>query len=83
MIQVAKPGGCILLEHHPNEADQREHKGLHQWNFTTNAEGDFVIAGRRGAPVNVSARFRGSVSTQCDYVDDGEKWLIVTMRKKA
>ena len=83
MIQVAKRGGYVLLEHHPNEADKQEHRGLHQWNFTTNAAGDFVISGRSGAPVNVSERFQQSVSTHCDYVDDGEPWLVVTMRKKA
>lgn len=83
MISVAKPGGYVLLEHHPNEADHARNAGLHQWNFTTNDRGGFLIGGRRGSPVNVSARFQGSVSTRCEYLDDGEKWLIVTMRKAA
>jgi SAM-dependent methyltransferase len=81
MVLVAKRGGYVLLEHHPNEAENQQHEGLHQWNFTTNEGGEFLIAGLRGSPVNVSTRFQELVSTRCEYLDDGEKWLIVTMKK--
>jgi SAM-dependent methyltransferase len=33
MVAVVKPGGIVLLQHHPNEAENEDYTGLHQWNF--------------------------------------------------
>jgi SAM-dependent methyltransferase len=33
MLNVAKPGGIVLLQHFRNEAENAEYDGLHQWNF--------------------------------------------------
>lgn len=33
MIAVVRPGGIVLLQHYPNEAENEAYSGLHQWNF--------------------------------------------------
>jgi len=83
MLRVAKHGGYVMLEHTPNEADNHGHSGLHQWNFSTDDEGEFVVTGRRGRGVNVTERFSQEASTGCEYIvdADGANWLVVTMRK--
>jgi len=82
MVRVAKPGGHVLLEHHPNEAEERGYSDLHQWNFSTDEGGNFAITFRGRRTVNVTARLSAIADTRCDYVDNGERWLIVTIRKR-
>jgi SAM-dependent methyltransferase len=33
MVEVVRPGGIVLLQHYPNEAERESYDGLHQWNF--------------------------------------------------
>jgi SAM-dependent methyltransferase len=33
MVAVVKPSGIALLQHYPNEAENEDYSGLHQWNF--------------------------------------------------
>lgn len=33
MLEIVRPGGVVLLQHFPNEAETEEYSGLHQWNF--------------------------------------------------
>lgn len=33
MVDLVRPGGVVLLEHVPNEAERHAYRGLHNWNF--------------------------------------------------
>lgn len=33
MVAVVRPRGTVLLQHFPNEAENENYSGLHQWNF--------------------------------------------------
>lgn len=81
MIAVARPGGHILLEHTPDEAERQHYYGLHQWNFSMSEAGDFLIRSRRKT-VNFTQRHAQLCHTACEVVvDDGEEWLITMIRK--
>ncbi len=47
MLAVTRPGGRLLLIHHPDEAEREAYVGLHQWNFAIR-DGRFVIWNRAG-----------------------------------
>lgn len=53
--RVLKTGGIVIIVFHPNEADQGNYQGLHNWNFDIRS-GSFVIESR-GRLVNVSQLF--------------------------
>ncbi len=83
MIAVVKQGRYVLLEHRVNEGATEHYAGLHQWDFSVAANGDFVIASR-GAQVNVTRKCEAICDIACEVVagnDDGE-WLITRIRKK-
>jgi SAM-dependent methyltransferase len=42
MVEIVRPGGKVLLQHHPNEAENEAYSGLHQWNFDW-VDGDGVL----------------------------------------
>lgn len=42
MLEVVRPGGLVLLDHHRNEAENRLYRGLHQWNLDER-DGDLVV----------------------------------------
>ena len=45
MLKIVKAGGVVLLRHLPNEAENENYVGFHQWNFDVE-EGSFVIWNR-------------------------------------
>lgn len=81
MLAVVKPGGWVVLRHHPDEAIAENWRGMHQWNFSRSPEGDFIISSRSEA-VNVTRKLRQCAEISCDiHNDDGELWLEVRIRK--
>lgn len=56
MVRVAKPGVWVVLGHRQNEAENQGYAGLHQWNFTAEAD-DFVIH-RHRERINVTEALR-------------------------
>jgi SAM-dependent methyltransferase len=80
MIAVARPGCFVLMEHHPNEAETVSYVGLHQWNFSTNDAGDFVIRSHAGE-TNITRKHQAICSIRCATINDGEWWLIARIRK--
>jgi SAM-dependent methyltransferase len=82
MIAAVRPGCFVLMEHHPNEAENVRYAGLHQWNFSMNDAGDFLIRSKAGE-INMTQKYRGVCSIQCAMIDDGERWLITRIRKHA
>jgi hypothetical protein len=69
-----------MIAHHPDEAEHNHYVGLHQWNFSMNKMGEFIIASRR-RQVNVSRKYTHLCHIQCEIIDDGEKWLITRICK--
>jgi SAM-dependent methyltransferase len=45
MLAVVKPGCCVLLLHHANEAEGAGYEGLHQWNLCAESS-HFVVWNR-------------------------------------
>jgi SAM-dependent methyltransferase len=80
MIAVARPGCFVLMEHHPNEAEAVHYAGLHQWNFSMNDSGDFIIRFKAGE-INMTQKHRAICSIQCAMTCDGEQWLITRIRR--
>lgn len=46
MLVVLKHDCFLVLEHSENEAESELYSGLHQWNFTINRKGAFIIKGK-------------------------------------
>jgi SAM-dependent methyltransferase len=83
MIQVAKLGCYVLLEHTPDEAERQNYDALHQWNFSMSEKGDFLIRSKHQA-LNFTEKYADICDTTCEIVDDGGhgEWLITRIRRK-
>jgi len=82
MVTVVKVGCYLLMEHNPDEADTRGYSGLHQWNFSMNDVGEFLIRSRQ-SEVNVTQKYRDLCTVTCECVTElGERWLITKFHKK-
>lgn len=82
MLNVVRPGGWVYLKHHPNEGLNEQWHGLHQWNFSMSATGDFIISSRNHE-ANVTQEFAGRADVRCELrTEAGEEWLIVQIHKR-
>jgi predicted O-linked N-acetylglucosamine transferase (SPINDLY family)/glycosyltransferase involved in cell wall biosynthesis/GT2 family glycosyltransferase/SAM-dependent methyltransferase len=79
MLAVTKPGGWVILGHGIRESTAQQGQGLHQWDFFS-ADGDFVIESRQHLSVNLTHRFAGVATVQCE-VNREKQWLRVCMQK--
>jgi SAM-dependent methyltransferase len=61
MLDVARRGGFVVLEHRRNEAEHQLYRGLHQWNIDCRDD-RFVIWSSRET-VDVTERLRGVAKT--------------------
>ena len=81
MLMVVKPGGWVYLKHHPDEGIREQWHGLHQWNFSRSASGDFIISSRQ-RELNVTKALEAVATVACDITEeDGEEWIIVRIHK--
>jgi len=83
MIEVVKSGRYVLLQHRPHEAENENYSGLHQWNFASSAEGDFIISSRSSS-VNMTKKYAELCTMTCEMVNEGKlgDWLVTRIRKK-
>jgi SAM-dependent methyltransferase len=83
MIEVVKSGRYVLLEHRPNEAENENYTGLHQFNFSVSPDGDFLI-GSKSEVVNISKKYAELCTITCETVSEGADgiWLITRIRKR-
>jgi len=65
MLKVVKEGNYVLLLHRPNEAEQENWRGLHQWNFSIE-EGEFIISSKNYR-INFSKKYSLLCTTECSY----------------
>ena len=52
MLTVCRIGGCVLLQHVPNEAENERYEGFHRWNFTN--AGEELVTWNRESSINAS-----------------------------
>jgi len=83
MINILKKNCYVLLEHIPNEAENENYKGLHQWNFSRSNNGDFLISSKLGE-VNMTRKYADLCDISCEIIDEGGNgaWLITKILKK-
>lgn len=83
MIDVVKSGRYVLLEHRPNEAENENYSGLHQWNFSLSANGDFLISSKC-EKVNMTEKYAELCTITCEIVNEGKDgdWLITRIQKR-
>ena len=84
MITVVKRDCYVLLEHFPNEGEKEAYAGLHQWNFSMSAAGDFLIASKTRT-VNLTQKYSAICKIECEIIkEDGDTELLITrIRKKS
>lgn len=82
MIDVVKSGSYVLLEHRENEAENENWEGLHQWNFSVNKDGDFMISSKT-EEVNMTKKYADTCTITCEIVNDGPDgdWLVTRILK--
>jgi SAM-dependent methyltransferase len=83
MLEAAKPGGWVYLEHSVREATKQKYLGLHQWNFFEE-KGVFYIEGS-GGTTNVSLKFENLTCYAEAWMEkdnDGRDWVLVKMRRR-
>lgn len=83
MIDVVKSGQYVLLEHRQNEAENENYSGLHQWNFSLSANGDFLISSKFDK-VNKTKKYAELCTITCEIVNEGVDgdWLITRIQKR-
>lgn len=77
MLEIVKPGGVVLLRHIPNEAENEQYSGFHQWNFDVE-DGCFIMWNRRER-INVNRLVEGF--SDIHAVKSGG--VVVTIRKRS
>jgi SAM-dependent methyltransferase len=82
MVDVAKPGGFVLLRHYQNEGVAQDYEGLHQWNFDLR-EGRLVLWNRRESH-DLHERLGSEVEITAELQPwtDRAPWVAATMRKR-
>lgn len=82
IIEVLKEERVALLQHRINEAETQDYQGLHQWNFDSDSDANFILRSK-SVTLNVSEKHADSCSIQCRKFDEGKhgKWLMVEIRK--
>ncbi len=86
LLNVCKVGGCVVLRHHENEAENEGYIGLHQWNLSLkNDEKSFVIW-RRNERYDVCKIFADYADfiLMPDIIEDSGHWIYnkVIMKKR-
>ena len=86
MLTVVRQGSFVLLEHHIDEAKRQRYKGLHQWNFSLNENGNLIVESQRGI-INVSQRYADRAVISSEIVppsvgdESADDWLITRLHK--
>lgn len=83
MIQVIKNGCFVLLEHGVNEAVAANYSGFHQWNFSVNNNGEFLIGNRSKFDlINMTKKCMEICTMRSEIIDENGHPLLVTRIQK-
>lgn len=74
-LEILKPGGVLYLNHHPNEAENENYRGFHQYNII--AEGGDLIIWNKETRLNVSQMLKGFASTEVSRSPEGNIVAII------
>jgi SAM-dependent methyltransferase len=78
MIEMARPGGHVILSHATREATRERHSGMHQWDFYLDEDGQFIIEGEgRGANVSALVVHEGRGRVVDTQGDDRWHWVVI------
>lgn len=78
MISVVKRNRFVLMEHKPNEGENENYQGLHQWNFSINSDGEFIIASKYSR-INFTRKYLSICKINCELVcEEGEGDMLIT-----
>jgi SAM-dependent methyltransferase len=75
MVGLVRPGGIVLLQHYPNEAENEAYGGLHQWNFDW--IDDDCVLWRPGQRWQLRTEFAGE-ATVTGAKADGVVTVVIT-----
>jgi SAM-dependent methyltransferase len=81
MVQAAKPGGCVFLNHIVNEGRKNRYSGPHQWNFFPRNE-RFYIDRPGLQPVDIGNALGESAEVSVGRSPEGPQWFTVTIRRR-
>jgi SAM-dependent methyltransferase len=62
MVKIVKPGGAVMLEHAPDEAEDENYLGLHQWNLR--CENGRFIVWRRDTRLDVGTQLADTATVE-------------------
>lgn len=82
IINVCKNGGGVILMFHPDEAEQEEYVGLHQWNL--NAGNDRLTLTHKGKRFDLMSMLNGQANIRVRTLQSAGKdkpRIVVTFRK--
>ena len=78
MISVVKRNSYVLMEHKPNEGENENYQGLHQWNFSMNSDGEFTIASKKSS-INFTRKYSSISKINCEMIyEEGEGDMLIT-----
>lgn len=77
VLKVLKIGGCLYLNHHPNEAEAEDYKGFHKFNICTDDQQHLIIWNKKERIVvdDVLAKY---ASIETKTLDNGFVVSIIT-----
>ena len=75
-MKILKKNGVLYLFHEENEAKLRNYSGLHQWNFSLNETGDFVISNKT-TDININEIYKNNANVLSERIltDENKSWI--------
>lgn len=80
-LTVVQIGGVVYLRHHPDEAEHENYRGFHQYNISTDAEGDKLIIHNRTQRIDVNERLSGFADVEVSRTQDSD--IVAVIRKRS
>lgn len=77
VLKVLKVGGCLYLNHHPNEAEAEHYKGFHKFNICID-ESQQLIIWNKSQRIIVSEKIADYASIQAQTLDNGFVVAVIT-----
>jgi SAM-dependent methyltransferase len=82
MLEVVRPGGCVVLRHVPNEAVTEDYHQLHQWNFDERT-GHCIVWRNPQQKRDLNHLLADRAEVTCHRDDyDGYQWICCIVRKR-
>lgn len=80
-LTVVQTGGVVYLRHHPDEAEHENYRGFHQYNISTDSDGNRLIIHNRTERIDVSDRLSGFADVEVSRTPNSD--IVAVIRKLA